>query len=77
MAQLHGYQRPPRGGKGRCQRACERTPLRGRRRCAAGERQIPLSLPKLIEFSYKIARYVTCFGISFGLGPTLYPPMLK
>jgi hypothetical protein len=32
MARLRGYQRPPRGGRGRCRRACERTPLRGRRR---------------------------------------------
>jgi hypothetical protein len=38
MARLRGYQRPLRGGRGRCRRACERTPLRGRRRCAAGER---------------------------------------
>jgi hypothetical protein len=38
MARLHGYQCPPRGGRGRCRRACERTPLRGRRRCAAGGR---------------------------------------
>jgi hypothetical protein len=27
------------GGRGRCRRASERTPLRGRRRCAAGGRQ--------------------------------------
>jgi hypothetical protein len=32
----HDYQRPPRGGRGRCRRACERTPLRCRRRCAVG-----------------------------------------
>jgi hypothetical protein len=40
MARLHGYQRPPRGGRGRCRRACERTPLRGRRSCAAGGRRV-------------------------------------
>ena len=38
LARLWGYQRPPRGGRGRCRRACERTPLLGRRRCAAGGR---------------------------------------
>jgi hypothetical protein len=38
MTRIHGYQRPPRGGRGICRRACERTPLRGRRRCAAGGR---------------------------------------
>jgi hypothetical protein len=38
LARLRGYQRPPRGGRGRCRRACERTPLRGRRRCAADGR---------------------------------------
>jgi hypothetical protein len=38
MARLQGYQRPPHGGRGRCRRACERAPLRGRRRCAAGGR---------------------------------------
>ena len=38
LARLWGYQRPPRGGRGRRRRACERTPLRGRRRCAAGGR---------------------------------------
>jgi hypothetical protein len=32
------HQRPLRGGRGRCRRACERTPLRGRRRCAAAGR---------------------------------------
>jgi hypothetical protein len=37
MAQLHGYRCPPRGGRGWCRRACERIPLRGRRRCAADE----------------------------------------
>jgi hypothetical protein len=26
QARLRGYQRPPRGGRGRCRRACERTP---------------------------------------------------
>jgi hypothetical protein len=26
LARLRGYQRPPRGGGGRCRRACERTP---------------------------------------------------
>jgi hypothetical protein len=41
MARLRGFQRPPRGGRGRCRRACERTPLRGRRRCAAGGRPGP------------------------------------
>jgi hypothetical protein len=40
MARLQDYHRPPRGGRGRCRRARERTPLRGRRRCAAGRRQI-------------------------------------
>jgi hypothetical protein len=34
MVRLHGYQRPPRGGRGRCRRVCERTHLRGRRRRA-------------------------------------------
>jgi hypothetical protein len=43
MARLRGYQRPPRGSKGRCRRACERTPLRGRRRCPAGGRHVFLS----------------------------------
>jgi transposase InsO family protein len=38
LARLRGYQRPPRGGRGRCRRACERNPLRGRHRCAAGGR---------------------------------------
>jgi hypothetical protein len=38
MARLRGYQRPPRGGRDRCRWACERTPLWGRRRCAAGGR---------------------------------------
>jgi hypothetical protein len=36
MAWLRGYQRPPRGCRGRCRRACERIPLRGRRRRAGG-----------------------------------------
>jgi hypothetical protein len=35
LSPLHAYQRPPRGGRDRCRRACERTPLRGHRRCAA------------------------------------------
>jgi hypothetical protein len=26
LARLRGYQRPPRGGRGRCRRACERNP---------------------------------------------------
>jgi hypothetical protein len=39
LAQLRGYHRPPRGGRGRCRRACERTPLRGRRRCATDGRR--------------------------------------
>jgi hypothetical protein len=34
---LRGFQRPPREVRG-CRRACERTRLRGRRRCAAGGR---------------------------------------
>jgi hypothetical protein len=34
LTRLRGYQRPPRGGRSRCRRACERTPLRGRRRRA-------------------------------------------
>jgi hypothetical protein len=38
VAWLWGFHRPPRGGRGRCRRACERTPLQGRRRCAAGGR---------------------------------------
>jgi hypothetical protein len=44
MAWLRGYQRPPRGGRGRCRRACERTPLRGRRRCAAGGHLLDLAI---------------------------------
>jgi hypothetical protein len=39
MARLRGYRRPLSGGRGRCRRACERTPLRGRRRCAADGRR--------------------------------------
>jgi hypothetical protein len=39
LARLRGYHRPPRGGRGRCRRACERTPLQGRRRCPAGGRR--------------------------------------
>jgi hypothetical protein len=38
LARLRGYQRALRGGRGRCRRAWECTPLRGRRRCAAGGR---------------------------------------
>jgi hypothetical protein len=34
---LHGT--ATRGGRDICRRACERTALRGRRRCAAGGRQ--------------------------------------
>jgi hypothetical protein len=50
MERLHGYQRPPLGGGGECRRACERSPLKGRRRrrCAAGGRH--LSSPYPIEF---------------------------
>jgi hypothetical protein len=40
MARLRGHLRPPRGGRGRCRRACERTPLWGPRRCAAVGRRI-------------------------------------
>jgi hypothetical protein len=40
LARLWAYQRPPRGGRGRCRRACERTPFRGRRRCAACGRRV-------------------------------------
>jgi hypothetical protein len=47
MTQLHGNQRPPRGGRGRCRRACERTPLRGRRRCAT-LRQFPTDASALL-----------------------------
>jgi hypothetical protein len=43
LARLWGYQSPPRGGRGRCRRACERTPIRGRRRCAAGGRLVSLT----------------------------------
>jgi hypothetical protein len=39
MTRLYDYQRPPRGGGGECRPACQRIPLRGRRRCAAGGRQ--------------------------------------
>jgi hypothetical protein len=46
LARLQGYQRRPRGGRGRCRRACERTPLRGRRRCAAGGRLDKLLQPR-------------------------------
>jgi hypothetical protein len=42
---LHGYKRPPHGGRGKCRRACERTPLRGCRRCAAGGRYPRSTLP--------------------------------
>jgi hypothetical protein len=50
LARLRGYQRPPRGGRGRCRRACERTPLRGRRRCAArGWRRPPYELLRAIR----------------------------
>jgi hypothetical protein len=42
MARLRGYQRPPRGGRGRGRRACERNPLNGRRPCAANGRHTPL-----------------------------------
>jgi hypothetical protein len=40
MARLYRYERPARGGGGECRCACERTPLRGRRRCAAGGRRM-------------------------------------
>jgi hypothetical protein len=40
MARLRGYLRPPRGGRGRCRRACERTPLKSRRRYDAGGRLV-------------------------------------
>jgi hypothetical protein len=38
MARQQGYKLPPRGGRGRCRRTCERTPVMGRSRCAAGGR---------------------------------------
>jgi hypothetical protein len=47
LARLQRYQRPPRGGRDRCRRACERTPLRGRRRCAAGGRLVNQMLMKV------------------------------
>jgi hypothetical protein len=47
MARLQGYQRPARRGRGRCRQACERTPLRGRRRCAAGGRRLQQSMGRL------------------------------
>jgi hypothetical protein len=50
LARLRGYQRPLRGGRGRCRRACERTPLRGRRpppgsKCIVALQYSPHSYP--------------------------------
>jgi hypothetical protein len=45
---LRGYQRPPRGGGGSSRRACERTPLRGRRR-QAPRHKITTEVPTVVK----------------------------
>jgi hypothetical protein len=74
MARLWVYHRPPRGGRGKCRRACERTPLRGRRRCAAGGRRLGgvirgSSAWRPIDMQYKAAKNeVQNMQIYFGQG---------
>jgi hypothetical protein len=77
---LHGMRSSPRGGGGECRRACGRTPLKHRRRCAAGGCQdiatlllggillpvmAPFILPRIREFS------------SYGAMPSLTLPSLQ
>jgi hypothetical protein len=51
LARLWCYKRLPRGGRGRCRRACERTSLRGRRCCAAGGRLLPGNVLLFVFFA--------------------------
>jgi hypothetical protein len=57
LARLRGYQRPPRGGRSRCRRACERNPPPGppplRRRRA------PLSLQDNLVLRQRPSQFLT------------------
>jgi hypothetical protein len=58
-----GYERPPRGGGNECRHTCERNPLKGRPRFAAGGRLHEVSS----DAKFTVTTYASLVGIAVAL----------